>query len=103
MAVSFEVLDDLADQYEFKEAGEQLKRARALTASLIKTEKAASCDYVENNRRETAIAFVLDAYNGKVDTALAKVKHNNFLINTFFIQTISKRCRCRFIDNSFNG
>lgn len=72
------VLDDLADQYEFKEAGEQLKRARALTASLIKTEKAASCDYVENNRRETAIAFVLDAYNGKVDTALAKVKHNNY-------------------------
>lgn len=72
------VLDELADQYEFKEAGEQLKRARSLTASLIKTEKAASCDYVENNRRETAIAFVLDAYNGKVDTALAKVKHNNY-------------------------
>jgi hypothetical protein len=33
---------------------------------------------VEANRRETAIRFVLDAFNGKVDTALSKVKHDNY-------------------------
>ena len=27
------------------------------------------CDYVETNRRETAIRFVVDAFNGKVDSS----------------------------------
>lgn len=72
------VLDELADLYEFNDAGEQLKRSRELTRSLIRTDKAATCDYVEYNRRTTAIAFVIDAYNGKVDSILSKVKHNNY-------------------------
>lgn len=72
------LLDEIATQYEFKDAGEQLSRARELTRTLIRTEKAAVCDYVENHRKTTAIAFVLDAYNGKVDTILTKVKHNNY-------------------------
>ncbi|WP_336284652.1 DUF4041 domain-containing protein [Citrobacter arsenatis] len=72
------VLDELADNYEFTEAGKELQKARELTKSLIKTGKAASCDYVETNRRNTAINFVLDAFNGKVDSVLSKIKHNNF-------------------------
>ena len=57
---------------------ELVQKARELTKSLIKTNKAASCDYVEQNRRNTAINFVLDAFNGRVDSILSKVKHNNF-------------------------
>lgn len=72
------VLDELAENYEFTDAGKELKKARELTDSLIRTNKAASCDYVEQNRRNTAINFVLDAFNGKVDTILSKIKHNNF-------------------------
>lgn len=72
------VLDVLADNYEFTDAGKELQKARELTKSLIKTGKAASCDYVETNRRNTAINFVLDAFNGKVDSVLSKIKHNNF-------------------------
>ncbi|EAX8336162.1 DUF4041 domain-containing protein [Salmonella enterica subsp. arizonae] len=72
------VLDELADNYEFTDAGKELQKARELTKSLIKTGKAASCDYVETNRRNTAINFVLDAFNGKVDSVLSKIKHNNF-------------------------
>ncbi|MBU5603705.1 DUF4041 domain-containing protein [Citrobacter sp. S55_ASV_140] len=72
------VLDELAENYEFTDAGKELKKARELTDSLIRTNKAASCDYVEQNRRTTAINFVLDAFNGKVDTTLSKIKHNNF-------------------------
>lgn len=53
-------------------------KSQELTKSLIKTNKAASCDYVEQNRRNTAINFVLDAFNGRVDSILSKVKHNNF-------------------------
>ncbi|MDD8192188.1 DUF4041 domain-containing protein [Escherichia coli] len=72
------VLDELAENYEFTDAGKELQKARELTKSLIKTNKAASCDYVEQNRRNTAINFVLDAFNGRVDSVLSKVKHNNF-------------------------
>lgn len=72
------VLDELAENYEFTDAGKELQKARELTQSLIKTSKAASCEYVEPNRRNTAIKFVLDAFNGKVDSILSKIKHNNY-------------------------
>lgn len=72
------VLDELAENYEFTDAGKELQKARELTNSLIKTSKAANCNYVETNRRNTAIKFVLDAFNGKVDSTLSKIKHNNF-------------------------
>lgn len=32
------------------------------------------CDYAEENRRQTACAFVIDAFNGKVDTAISKAR-----------------------------
>ena len=72
------LLDDLAEEFGFKEAGESLKEARGHSRSLLKSDKAASCDYAEPNRKETAIRFVIDAFNGKVDTALSKAKHDNF-------------------------
>lgn len=72
------VLDDLADDFEHKEAGAELKKARAHTKTLVKNGIAATCDYVEESRKTTAIRFVLDAFNGKTDTALSKVKHDNF-------------------------
>jgi hypothetical protein len=72
------LLDDLADKFSHKEAGESLKQARTHTRSLIKTGQAAECDYVEQNRKETAIQFVTDAFNGKVDSILSKIKHDNF-------------------------
>ena len=71
------LLDDLAEAVAFAEAGEKLKTARQRTRSLVKDERAAACDYVEANRRETAIAFVVDAFNGKVDSVLARVKADN--------------------------
>jgi len=72
------LLDDLAEEFGFAEAGKKLKEARDRTRTMAKHGDAALCDYVENNRRETAIAFVLDAFNGKVDTALADVRETNF-------------------------
>ena len=44
---------------------------------MIRNGTAATCDYVEANRRETAISFVLDAFNGKVDSILSRTKHDN--------------------------
>lgn len=72
------VLDGLAEDFGFTEAGQKFKDARAYSKRLIKDNAAATCDYVEDYRRKTAIAFVVDAFNGKVDSILAKVKTDNF-------------------------
>lgn len=72
------VLDDLADEYSHKEAGEELKAARKRVRDMVKEGHAGSCDYAEINRRTYAIHFAVDAFNGKVDSALAKVKHDNY-------------------------
>ncbi|WP_394842231.1 DUF4041 domain-containing protein [Pendulispora brunnea] len=72
------VLDELAGQYGFADAGKKLKEARDRTRSLVKRGQAADCDYAEANRRVTAIAFVLDAFNGKVDSILADVREDNY-------------------------
>ncbi len=74
---TYSVLDQLADDYGYEDAGRELKAARAQTTSLVSAGRAASCDYVEANRRDTAIRFVLDAFNGKVDTILGRVKSDN--------------------------
>ena len=75
---TFTLLDDLANEFGHTQAGQALKEARQQTRSIVKFETAADCDYSEPTRRQTAISFVLDAFNGKVDTILAEVKRDNF-------------------------
>lgn len=72
------VLDELEQRYGFSDVGRSLKTSRKAIGDMIKTGSAATCDYVEANRRDTAVAFVLDAFNGKVDSILAGAKHDNF-------------------------
>ena len=71
------VLDDLAEDYSHKQAGEELKQARKRVRDMVKGGYAGQCDYVEFNRKTYAIHFAVDAFNGKVASALAKVKHDN--------------------------
>ena len=75
------VIEGYGDQYlkpTYNEAGQQLKLARENSARMIKAGTAATCDYVEDSRRNTAIAFVIDAFNGKVDSILSKIKKDNY-------------------------
>ncbi len=74
---TYSVLDELADEMGYTEAGQKLKEARAHTARMVKEHLAASCDYVEEARKQTAIDFVIDAFNGKVDSILSKSKQEN--------------------------
>ena len=71
-------LDELADDFEHKEAGANLKAARDETKRMVIEGSAADCEYSEPKRREAAIKFVIDAFNGKVDSILTKIKHDNF-------------------------
>ncbi len=75
---SYTLLDELADEFGFTEAGVELKKARERTRLLMTTRAAAGCDYVEAVRKTSAENFVTDAFNGKVDTILANVKHDNY-------------------------
>ena len=45
---------------------------------MINAGTAAVCDYAQASRKDTAIAFVIDAFNGKVDSILSKVKKDNY-------------------------
>lgn len=74
---TFSLLDDLAEEFGYDEAGQRLKDAREKTRMLIKNGNASKCDYVEANRRVTAEKFVLDAFNGKVDSILSMIKKDN--------------------------
>ncbi|MNZ24539.1 hypothetical protein D3C78_416870 [compost metagenome] len=74
---TYNLLDDLAEEFGFAEAGQKLKAARDTSRSMIKNGLAATCEYVEPERRETAIRFVVDAFNGKVDSILSRSKADN--------------------------
>lgn len=75
---TYSLLDELADEFGFTEAGEELKRARERTRMMVKAGQAGVCDYVEASRRDTAVRFVTDAFNGKVDSILSRSKSDNF-------------------------
>jgi seryl-tRNA synthetase len=90
------LLDDLAEEYAFAEAGTELKNARDRTRLMVKNGTAATCDYVEENRRETAVRFVVDAFNGKVDSILSRTKHDN-------VGTLTQEIRDAFTLVNHNG
>ena len=72
------ILDDLADTYGFTQASQDYKAVRARIRDIIRLFRAADCDYVEDNRRQIAMNFVLDAFDGKVDTIISNAKADNF-------------------------
>jgi hypothetical protein len=78
MIPNHSLLDDLAVTYSHTEAGKRLLVARDYSKTMVTQNRAAECDYVEKNRRDTAIRFVIDAFNGKVDSILSRAKVGNF-------------------------
>jgi hypothetical protein len=72
------LLDDLAVEFGYEAAGQSLKAAREQSRRMVEQGEAAACDYVEANRREIAIRFVVDAFNGRVDAILSRSRHDNY-------------------------
>jgi hypothetical protein len=85
------VLDEMAELWEHKEAGQQLKVCRKKSKDMIKHGMAALCDYSEARRQHNAIQFAIDAFNGRVDAILARARHDNYgklrqeILDTFAI------------------
>lgn len=74
---SYSILDELADEFAFTEPAERLKQTKDIIKQMVKNRTAAQSMYVEDNRKITAIDFIMDAFNGKVDTIMSSVKHDN--------------------------
>ena len=71
------ILDELASDFGHLAAGESLRIAREQSRQMVELGVAGTCDYVEADRKEKAVRFVLDAFNGKVDSILSDIKHDN--------------------------
>ena len=72
------LLDDLAAEYGYGAAGQSLAAARQQSKRMVEQGEAATCDYVEAHRRDTAIGFVIHAFNGSVDATLSRVRSDNY-------------------------
>ncbi|MHA3771625.1 DUF4041 domain-containing protein [Verrucomicrobiota bacterium sgz303538] len=90
------LLDDLAQDFGHTAAGEALKVAREHTRQMVEHGEAPVCDYAEAGRRETAIRFVIDAFNGRVDAILSRTKHDN-------LGTLEQEIRDTFSLVNLNG
>lgn len=72
------LLDDLAADFGHTEAGQALTITRERVRVMVEEGLAGECDYAEAKRKGTAVRFVVDAFNGRVDAILSRVKHDNF-------------------------
>lgn len=90
------VLDDLAEDYSHKKAGQELALARQRVRVMVSEGRAADCDYVEEHRQTRAVRFVTDAFNGKVDAILSKLKGSN-------VGTMEQKIRDAYAMVNHNG
>ncbi len=72
------VLDDLAIDFGYTQAGQSLRAARDQSRRMVEQKQASSNNYEEVDRRERANRFVIDAFNGRVDAILSRAKHDNY-------------------------
>jgi len=71
------LLDDISEQYSHEHAGRRLTRIRERIKMMIRNGTAAACDDENTLRKERSTKLVLDAFNGKAETILAKVNTEN--------------------------
>lgn len=71
------VLDELAEEFGFNNAGARLKLARERTKLMQANGTAATCGYPDGWKKDHALKFVLSTFDGKVDTILSRLKTNN--------------------------
>lgn len=71
------MLDDLIEGYGFLDASNHLKVLKNEIKAAIKNNLVAECDYVEESRKQTAVAFITNAFNSKADVYISRLRHDN--------------------------
>jgi hypothetical protein len=90
------LLDELAEEVGHAEAGQQLKAARERTRAIVRRGNAADCDETDKDNRKRLTAFVVDAFNDKVDLILSRAKRDN-------VGTLTQEIRDAFDLVNFGG
>lgn len=75
---TFTLLDQLAEDFGYTEAGQRLKAAQENSLRMVKEGTAGTSKYISKDKREGAVAFIVYAFNGQVDSILAKSKKDNY-------------------------
>lgn len=75
---SYTLLDELAEGFGHTEAGAQLKVARKKSILMTKDGSAVECEYPSDGVAVKIKSLVLDAFDFRVDSILAKVKKDNY-------------------------
>src|SRR5262249_50650029 len=65
------VLDDLATDFGYSNAGQKLRPAGERTRLMRENGTAATCGYPDGWKKDHALKFVLSTFDGKVDTILS--------------------------------
>lgn len=71
------ILEDLIEGYEYLDAAQRLKTIKFEIKTAIKQGVVAECDYVEDIRKTTAIAFITNAFNSKADVHVSRLRYDN--------------------------
>jgi F0F1-type ATP synthase membrane subunit b/b' len=93
---SHSLLDDLAANFGYTEAGQAFQSARAQSRRMVEQKQASACNYEEADRRDRANRFVVDAFNGKVDAILSRFRNDNY-------GTLEQKIRDAFSLVNLNG
>jgi septal ring factor EnvC (AmiA/AmiB activator) len=69
-----DLLDGLASNFEYNDAGKKLKEARDYSKLLIKEKRAVTCAWGNDAYKKDAIRLMLETFNAQVDVALEGLK-----------------------------
>lgn len=71
------ILDELIEGYKHLDAAQYLKKVRHEIKIAIEQHDVGDCDYVEEQRRLSAIALVTHVFNSKADLYLSRLRPDN--------------------------
>src|SRR5690606_22034334 len=72
-----DIVDELIEDYQDKDAALRLTTVRGRIEEMIKTAKAATCNYLDEDRRMTTIDMITLAFNSRADLYLSRLTSDN--------------------------
>lgn len=101
------VIDDLGTEFAYSQPGKELKNNNKKIKAMIKNEEAATSWLDDITLRTNATDFILDAFLGKAESLMAKVKSDNYgklkqqLIDVFSLVNVNGLAFKTSITNQF--
>ncbi|MCF4150192.1 DUF4041 domain-containing protein [Dethiosulfovibrio sp. F2B] len=72
------LVDELAEEYGYKKTAEGLKDIRKAIRRAVKDRRSAKSTLKDQDKKDAAINLITEAFNGKVESILTRVKQDNY-------------------------